>query len=125
MRFSHVILTYFVIGAIMWGGGAIMWDSAGVGGFIIDDPTTGGVDANESTADDLENMGGPIQQSLQQLGGPLLAVWNFIVKLIGYVFWPITVLQSANAPPRVTVLLGGSFSMAFIGATVRLIRGSA
>jgi len=124
VRFSSIIVTYFVIGALMWGGGAISWDSTGLSGLIIDDPANG-VSTNESTAEDLENAGGPIQQSLQQLGGPLLAIWSIIVKFIGYLFWPITVLQSNNAPPRVTVLLGGTFSVAFIGATVRLIRGSA
>jgi hypothetical protein len=124
VRFSSIIVAYFVIGALMWGGGAIAWDDTGLGGLIIDDPVNG-VQTNESTADELENAGGPIQQSLQQLGGPLLAIWSIIVQFIGYLFWPIMVLQTANAPPRITVLLGGSFSVAFLSGTVRLIRGSA
>jgi len=124
VRFSSIIVSYFVIGALMWGGGAIAWNETGLGGLIIDDPV-GGVETNQSTADDLENAGGPIQQTLQELGGPLLAIWSIIVQFVGYLFWPIMVLQTENAPPRVTVLLGGSFSVAFIGATIRLIRGSA
>lgn len=122
-RFGSLILVYFVIGAVMWGGGAIVWSEAGVGTLIIEDPQTGTV--NDDTVDELEDAGGPIRQAAEQIGGPVLAIWNIIIKFIGYLFWPITVLQAVNAPPRITVLLGGTPSIAFLGGIIRLIRDSA
>jgi len=122
-RFSAILLAYFVIGAVMWGGGAIVWADSGVGGLIITDPADG--DVNRETGEQLEQSSGPIENAITSFGAPLLAIWNLLVKFIGYLFWPITVLQSANAPPRVVVLLGGSFTVVFLGAVIRLIRRSA
>jgi len=85
----------------------------------------GGVSVNENTSNQLEQSGGPIQEAAKSMGGPILAIWNFVVQFIGYLFWPVTVLQSVNAPPRVTVLVGGAFSVMFLGAVIRLIRSSA
>lgn len=123
-RFAAVLLAYFVIGAVMWGGGAIAWSDSGVGGLIIKD-TAGGVDVNENTSEQLERSGGPIREAAAQLGGPILAIWNFVVQFIGYLFWPVTVLQSVNAPPRAIVLAGGAMSVMFLGSVIRLIRRSA
>jgi len=122
-RFGDVVLAYFVIGAIMWGGGAIQWAETGVNSFIIEDPQT--AEVNEETSDKLESAGGPIREAAQSFGGPVLAVWNIVVQLIGALFWPVTVLQSVNAPPRIIVLLGGTPSIAFLGGALRLIRESA
>jgi len=108
----------------MWGGGVIEWDNTGVGEYIITQ-SGGDLEANEETAQQLENAGGPIKQAVNSIGGgPLIAIWNFVVQFVGALFWPITVLQSVNAPPRIIVLLGGSLSVAFIGAFITLIRGS-
>jgi len=108
----------------MWGGGAIAWDDSGVGQFLVDDPTRG--DTNEEVQDRFEQSGGPIQQAASTIGGGgLLAVWNFIVRLLAYLFWPITVLVSVNAPPRATTLIGGTLVMGFVATFIRIIRGSA
>jgi len=123
-RFGSVLLAYFVIGAVMWGGGAIVWDDSGVGGLIIED-VTNGTQVNEETGAQLEQAGGPIRQAAASFGGPILAIWNFIARFIGYLFWPITVLQVVSAPPRVVVLGGGSLSVLFLGGVLRLIRRSA
>jgi len=123
MRFSNIALAFFLMGAVMWGGGAISWDDAGVGGLIIDDPATGSV--NEETTENLENAGGPIQNALSSVGaGGLIAVWNLVVRFIGFFFWPITVLSSNGVPPRIWVPLGGAPTMAFYGGFLRLIRTS-
>lgn len=124
-RFSAILLAYFLIGAVMWGGGAIAWDESGVGGLIITDATESDIEVNENTSQQLERSGGPIQEAAQSMGGPILAIWNFVVRFVGYLFWPVTVLQSVNAPTRIVVTLGGSFSVIFLGAVVRLIRRSA
>ena len=128
-RFSSILIVYFVIGATMWGGGAIVWDDTGVGEFIIDNPddfNNPNQDAkNEEASNILERLGQPIQNIVGTVGGGLIASWNLLSKFIAYLFWPITVLQSANAPPRVVVLGGGSLVVAFYGSFIRTIRTSA
>lgn len=127
MRFTNILMAYFVIGVVMWGGGAIVWDDAGVGQFFINDPTGDTADqvVNAETGTKLNNLGGPITQVVgQTIGGGLIATWNLLVGVIGFVFWPTTVLLSVNAPPSV-VLLGTSLTVAFFGAIMRLVRGSA
>lgn len=123
MRFTNILLAYFMIGAIMWAGGAIAWDDAGVGGLFID--TAEDPDVNESTSTQIREAGGPIQEAAGSTAVGLIAIWNLLVKLLGFLFWPITVLLSVNAPPRVVVVLGGSFCVAFYGALIRVIRRSA
>lgn len=122
-RFGNILLVYFVIGAVMWGGGAIIWSETGLNTLIVEDPQTGEV--NENTSSQLEDAGGPIREAAQAFGGPVLAIWNIVVQFVGYLFWPIATLQSVGAPPRLVVLLGGAPSVAFLGAVVRLIRNSA
>lgn len=123
VRFSNIALAYFLIGAVMWGGGAIAWSDAGIGQLIIDEPAPGGV--NERTSQELEQSGGPIQNALGDVGaGGLIAVWNLVAKFIGFMFWPMTTLQSHGVPARVWVPLGGMPTMAFYGGFIRLIRTS-
>ena len=113
VRFANVVIAYTVIGIVMWGCGFIGWGSAGVGQLFIDNPgpTT---DVNEQTGNELEQAGGPIQQAAQALGGgALLAVWNLISGLIGFLFWPIVTLDAVNAPPRAVALLGGPLTAGF------------
>jgi len=122
-RFGEIIMVYFVIGAMMWGGGAIAWSETGLNNLIIEDPQT--AEVNEETSGELEDAGGPIREAAQTFGGPVLAIWNIVVQFIGYLFWPIVTLQSVGAPPRLTVLLGGAPSVIFLGSVIRLIRNSA
>lgn len=122
-RFGNILLVYFVIGAVMWGGGAIVWSETGLNTLIIENPQTGEV--NEQTSGQLEDAGGPIREAAKTFGGPVLAIWNIVVQFIGFLFWPIVTLQSTGAPPRLTVLLGGSVSIVFLGSILRLIRNSA
>jgi hypothetical protein len=125
VRFSNILAAYFVVGALLWAGGAIQWGQTGVAGLIVDTPEEG-VEVNNETADQLQQRGGPIQEAAGALGAsPILAVWNLLVGLIGYLFWPITVLQGVNAPPRIVVLLGGTPTVLFYGSFIRLIRTSA
>lgn len=124
MRFQNLILAYFLVGAMMWGGGAIQWDDTGVATLIVS-VDNGDVDAQEDTKDDAEKMGGPIQEGLQSVGGgALLAVWNFVVKFLGFLFWPVLATQTIGSPTRVVVLVGGGLTTAFLGAIIRLVRTS-
>jgi hypothetical protein len=124
LRFSNIVVAYAVIGMVMWGGGAIAWENSGLGGVIIDAPDDGSVSTD--TADELQSLGGPIQEAAATVGGTgLLAVWNILIKLLGFLFWPVVTMQGAGAPPRVWVLFGGTLTIAFYAAALRLIRSSA
>lgn len=127
MRFSKIVLAYFLIGSLMWAGGIIDWADAGVGSVIIDNPGVGDeqTQVDESTQTDLEGIGGVIQQAVQSGAGGLIAVWNIAVKLVGFMFWPITILLSLNAPPRAVVVIGGTLTMVFLGGILRLVKTSA
>lgn len=123
VRYEDVILAYFIIGVIMWGGGAIDYGETGLVGQFISSTGGGGdpVEVNEEAAQQLEQSGGPIQEAAQQIGGSaLLAVWNLIAGTIGYLFWPVGVLVGSNAPPQASILFGGSLTVAFFGGIVRL-----
>lgn len=125
MRFGNILLAYFVIGAIMWGGGLVSWDKAGVGHLIVKNPSNGDVQVNNNTSEQLGKLGGPIQTAVGEFGGGLIAIWSILKSLIGYLFWPIIVLKVVNAPPRVIVLGGGIYVVAFFSAALRLVRRSA
>lgn len=126
MRFSVVLMAYFITGAFMWAGGLIAWSEAGVGEIIIDQGDDGGVEANETTSEQVENSGGPIQEAADTVsGGGLLAVWGLIVRFFGYLFWPITVLVSVGAPTRVVVVAGGIPTLAMLAGVIRMIRTGA
>lgn len=123
VRFEDIVIAYFVIGAVMWGGGAISWGDTGVVGVFIDDP--GGPDSqvqpNQQTSEQLQRSGGPVQEAMQQIGGSgLLAAWNVVAGVIGFFAWPIGALVTVNAPPRIVVLFGGVPTVGFFGGLVRL-----
>jgi hypothetical protein len=125
MRLTKLILAYFLIGAVMWGGGVVDWQDAGVGQLIIQDAGSN-PEANQQTADQLSSLGGPIQLAASTVeGAGLIAVWNILVKIIAYFNWPIVTLLSVDAPPRVAVIFGGTPVVAFYGAFIRLVRSSA
>lgn len=124
VKFSSMLIVYFVIGAMMFGAGAITWGDTGVVGEVMGDPGDGGDLGSNKMVDRLNSIGGPIASAAAAAGGALLAVWNFIVEFISFVFWPVTVLSENGAPLSVTVLLGGTISTAFLAGILRTIGGA-
>ena len=127
VRFSQIALAYFVIGAVMWGGGVVAWQDSGIGTLFVDDPSANGqTQVNSDTADDLEGAGGPIQEAASSagIGGGLLAVWNMLIQFIAFLFWPITTFDGANAPATITVIFGGTPTVAFFLGALRVLRES-
>lgn len=125
MRFANIVVAYFVVGALMWGAGVISWQQAGIGGMFIDqNPNTDRIEVNGTTSQDLKDAGGPIRQAANTVTGGLLAIWNLMVRLIGFLTWPITVAQSVAMPPRLVVMLGGTPTVAFFATLLRVIRGT-
>jgi len=121
MRFGSILMAYFVIGAVMWGGGLIAWDTTGPVQEFVDVGENGTVNANESTAGQLERTGGIVGQAAQTLAGPILLVWNLVTGFVAYLFWPVTILQNVNAPPSMIVLMGGVLAVGFFESIVRLL----
>jgi len=123
MRFTRIVLLYFVLGAVMFGGGAISFQEAGVAGFFVEDRADG---FGPSDADDeLSGLDGAITQLVGEFLGAIQLVYNLVVGLLGYLNWPIVVLLSHNAPPQAVLLLGGSFTAAFYLGVIRLVQSSA
>jgi len=114
-------MAYFIVGAVMWGAGLVAWDTTGPAQEFVDVGQNGTVNANESTAGQLERTGGVVGQAAQSLAGPILLVWNLVTGFVAYVFWPVTVLQTVNAPPRLIVLMGGAMAVGFFVSIVRLL----
>lgn len=117
MRLQNIILAYFLIGATMWAGGAIGWDEAGIGQEFAD-VAGADVDVNESQAEDLDNSGGVLQEVTESLVGGLAAGFGLLSTIIGYLFWPITVLTKVSAPVEAVVLLGGVPTVSFYAIIV-------
>jgi len=126
MRFSAVIVTYFVIGATMFGAGVLTLDDTGMVTEIVPGvDSNGDVNTNNELINTLESMGGPITNVIGTVGGGILAAWNVLSTLVGLIFWPITTLRAESAPTEVVVLLGGTPSVAFLASVIRIVRGSA
>jgi hypothetical protein len=125
VRFGEVVLTYFVIGAVMWGAGLIDGGQLGVADIFFDISQNGTVQPSSEPQGLLEAMGNSIIDVAGGLVGPVLAVWNVITELAAVLFWPVAVLRGAAAPPSVVVLLGGTPTVAFFMGIIRLVRESA
>jgi len=125
MQISKILVMYFVIGAVMFGGGAVTFDNSGVTAFFVDMADDGSVEPDSDTQDKLTGLSGAITSLVGQFGGPLVLVWNLVVGIVAYLHWPVTVLVDNHAPPRVTLLLGGTFTAMFYVALISLVRSSA
>ena len=124
MQFRKIVLAYFVIGAVMYGGGGINWDNAGLAKWFITNDDDG-VGVQDQTTTKLQGVGGAIQSLVDAFGGPAILVWNLAVGLLAYLHWPVTVLATNNAPPRLTLLLGGGLVVGFYMSVVGLVKSSA
>jgi len=123
-RFSSIILAYFVIGAIMFGGGAISYEESGVASFFVEQDG-GQFGPAQNAEEELGGIGTAISNLVGQFIGGIQLVYNLVVGLLGFINWPLIVLSQNNAPPIATLLIGGSFTVAFYGSVIRLIRGAA
>ncbi|MFW5949422.1 MAG: hypothetical protein ACOCSD_07490 [Halolamina sp.] len=125
VRFGEVVVTYFVIGAVMWGAGLVEGGQLGVADIFFDFAQDGAVQPSSEPQGLLDAMGNSILDVASGLVGPVLAVWGVITELIAVLFWPVVTLRSANAPDSVVVLLGGTPTVAFFMGIVRTVRESA
>jgi hypothetical protein len=124
VRFCNVVLTYLVIGAVMFGGGAIGWDSIGPAQFFVDEDT-GEISPSNQSEDRLNGTRGALKSLVDSVAGPVLIIWSIISGLIGFLNWPITVLWTNNAPPVIILVLGMPMTAAFYLSLIRVLKGSA
>jgi hypothetical protein len=126
VRFSNIVLAYFVIGVVMFGGGAVQWDNSGVAQFFVEqDQQTGEFQGSENLDSKKDQAGSALGSVANAVAGPILVVWNLAVGLFAALHWPVVVLNSNNAPPIMVLGLGGPFVAAFYLSFIRLIRRSA
>jgi hypothetical protein len=124
MRFSNIALAYFVIAAMMWGGGAINWDDSGLAKLMLTNDEEDGLKASPAVSGAIEGINSN-SGLIGTLGGGLLIIWDVLIMIIGATFWPVTVLIGKDTPLEVVVALGGSLTFAFLMAFIRLMRRSA
>ena len=124
-RLGSVVITYFVIGAVLWGSGLLEAGQLGVAEIFFDFSESGGVEASQEPQGLLDSMGNSIVDVAGGLVGPVLAVWNVLTQLISVLFWPVSALRSTGAPAEVVVLLGGTPTVAFFMGVIRTVRESA
>jgi len=127
MRFSHVAVSYLLIGAIVISSGVVPPSEAGLLDEFVDiEADDGELSSVESNTDEEELTGavGPVRNALDTIaGGAILAVWSFVSSLIGYVAWPITLTRYVDAPQSV-VLLSSVLVASFVFGSLRIIRAS-
>lgn len=124
IRSTNIVIIYFVIGAVMFGGGAVSWDNSGPTQHFVDmGPDS--VSPNEDVQDDLEGVGSAITNLIGSFGGPVLLVWNLFFGLVSFIHWPLFVFSDVGAPVEITVLLGGTLTAMFYMAVIRLVKSSA
>jgi len=124
MRFTRIILLYFVLGAVMFGGGAIDFQDAGVAGFFVEHDS-GSFAASDQADEELEGLGGAISQLVGEFIGAVQLVYNLAVGLLGFLNWPIVVLLGVGAPPMAVLFVGGTLSASFYLSVITLVRSSA
>lgn len=123
MRFSNIIVLYFVLGAVVFGGGAINYDNSGVAQYFVHKSPSGG-SVNDKVKNQYSGLGSAITNLVNTFGGAIILVWNLAVGVVSFLAWPFTVCISNNVPFEVSLLLGGTPTVGFYGSIIVLIRSS-
>ena len=124
VRFSNIVLAYLIIGAVMWAGGAVAWGDSGINQFFIEQ-SGDEVSPTGNAEEQLSGADSTIQNVISSFGAPLVLIIKLIGGLISWLNWPIAVLLTVNAPPRIVLLLGGPMTAAFYLSLIRVVRTSA
>lgn len=121
MRSSSIVMSYLIIGVVVFGGGVIQWGDAGVVTYFA--AADGGTFAPAGTAlSQLETAGGSLETVVGLAVGMVLVVWNLLINLLAFFHWPIIALNDMNAPPLAVLLLGGGYVGAFYMSVLRTLR---
>lgn len=119
VRLGSVGITYFVVGALFYGSGLISWEEAGIATYFFSSPGTKAVDGGALGG--LQSTGGAIESIGAAVTGPILAIWNLLTTIIGFLGWPVGALLNAGVPWEGAILLGGTFVVALFFAIVNTV----
>ena len=110
----NIVMTYFILGVVMWGSGLVGFENTGIVGFFFEDGTAGGpgVQAFEDLQHTLGSVGA-IFGLADLFSSTIVAMVTFVTELITFMFWPFLVLQSNGVPTQVSLLIGGPPTVAF------------
>lgn len=126
MRLGAMVMAYFMIGSLLFVGGAIPADQAGLVNSFVDTDT--GNAEEEVSADEggfLSNLVGPVENALNTVaGGGLIAALNKIDAFLGYVAWPFTIMSYWGAPLEMRILMAGPLTVGFTIGGLRVLRSS-
>lgn len=122
MQLTRILLLYFVMGAVMFGGGAVQFDDSGVTQYFISDQTG---EPSDQAQGELSGLDSAIASLVGQVGGAIQLVWNLVFGIVLFLNWPLTVMLDNGVPPRVSILFGGSLTVMFYGSLITLVRSSA
>jgi len=125
MRFTNVMMIYFIMGAVFWGAGLVGYGDAGALQYFIDIGAGGAVETGGGPIDNLLGVGGIIGGAITAFAAPLIIIWSLVQPLLTFINWPIVVLSNYGAPAPIVVLVGGGLTAPFYLSMVRLIRRSA
>jgi len=123
MRIGNLVLAYFIIGTMMWGGGALTFEEAGVITAVISNDH-GQIDPAGAFAEAIDRQNSIIGGVVSAFGGGLLIVWNLMKIIFDFIHWPIITLVQNDAPPQITALLGGGMTLSFYLAIATLVSRS-
>lgn len=124
IRASNIVMIYFILGAVLFGGGVVSWNNSGLTKFFIHQ-SAGDVGPSSHTQSKLSGVSGEITSIIGSFGGSAIIVWDLFTGLIAFLNWPLFVFLGSGAPVSVVVLLGGTPTVAFYMAAIRLVRSSA
>lgn len=124
VRFSSVVITYFVLAVMMFGAGLTEPGSLGILDIFFE-VDGGTVETQSEPAGWLGGIGSTLEEVATDIFGPALVIWDAISGLIGALFWPVVVLQGVGAPVEVVLLFGGVPTVAFFMGVLRIVRESA
>jgi hypothetical protein len=119
-----MVLLYFILGTVMFGGGAVDYSEAGVAGFFVEHDS-GSFAPTDKAESQIDNQSNAITNLVGEFLGGIQIVWNLTIGLMGFLNWPIIVLLSVGAPPMAVLLVGGSLSASFYLSIITLVRSSA
>jgi hypothetical protein len=117
---TPVLLAYFVMAAVMFGGGLIQAEDAQPLGLAYDEDELESGDV-EPEQDQYRNTFENFISYITPLVGILVAAINFLVTVVAFINWPIFALSTAGAPLRVIVLLGGTMTAMFYMAAIAFL----
>jgi len=132
-KFGQIVVIYFLMGVIVWGGGVVDFTETGlVGSFVEINETSGEVGVNdtsivapgEDNSGILESLLGPVKEALNTIaGGGIISAFQALDRFLGFFAWPVTTTKAINAP-REAVALSGVLVVSFVFGAIRIIRSS-